>query len=105
MIQKGILSQPHHSASVSQADYRKEMYAVTIQWMILIPCLWGKYCELFITEASSERGKKEDRLFFTTFHLYIFKGGNVVFEFFQYLCSQAHSYDYACIFSETQFTI
>lgn len=48
MIQKGILSQPHRSASVSQADYRKEMYAVTIQWMILILHLCGKYCELFI---------------------------------------------------------
>ena len=78
MIQKGILSQPHHSASVSQADYRKEMYAVTIQWMILILRLGGKYCELFIKKASSEGEKKEDGLFFTTFHLCTFKGGNVI---------------------------
>lgn len=31
-----------------------------------------------LKKASSEGEKKEDGLFFTTFHLHIFKGGNIM---------------------------
>lgn len=62
---------------MSQADYRKEMYTVTISSVILILCVCGKFSELFIKIDSSEGEKMEDGVFYNL-SLVFFKGGNVM---------------------------